>query len=642
MQCSYCGKENKSDSKYCIYCGSPLSPALVDASEKQSPLIEEISRLRRQMWRINKRLDELESAARIGEPPAVTEPPVSIPVDKPETAAVPPETPTTSRPAPKLEAKKEREWEQILGGSWLARVGVIALIIGAGFFLKYAFDNQWLGPVGRIVLGIIAGLVLIGLAFHWHNRYPILTRVLSGGGVAIMYLSIFASFSIYALVNVYVALGCLFVLSIASAAMAIYYNSMALAIISIFGAFFAPFILGAFGNREAIAVSLSSGIQLLAYIIVVDVGVLILANFRNWRWFTLLALVCSLITYGAWYAEFNDVISVGTAEAGITIIFLLFVGATSLHHLIRRLAPEPFDFGLMLLNAAAYFGISLGILWHNYREWMGGFVFVLALFYGVIAYIATRRQAGISRLGVLSIGIALVLLSVAIPIQLGDSAFTTIVWAAELVVLTQLSFTFHQPRLRHYGYLIFIAMVVRLLFFDTTVAISTLQPILNQRFLAFVVGIVVTYLVAYLLWRRRAESPGLTRPLAVLLISANFLTIWILSFEVWQSFDVALRGASPAAVEGLKDAQNLSLTAVWAVYALAGLITGIVKRWRYVRIGALGLLAISIVKVFVYDVFRLELGYRIGAFVGLGILLLVSAYLYQRYRDVIRGVLTNK
>jgi len=67
-----------------------------------------------------------------------------------------------------------------------------------------------------------------------------------------------------------------------------------------------------------------------------------------------------------------------------------------------------------------------------------------------------------------------------------------------------------------------------------------------------------------------------------------------------------------------------------------------VKRWRYVRLAALGFLAVPIIKVFVYDVFKLELGYRIGAFVGLGILLLVSAYLYQRYSKIIKGVFIEK
>ena len=72
------------------------------------------------------------------------------------------------------------------------------------------------------------------------------------------------------------------------------------------------------------------------------------------------------------------------------------------------------------------------------------------------------------------------------------------------------------------------------------------------------------------------------------------------------------------------------------------LVIGIAKRWRQVRLGALILLAIPIAKVFVYDVFNLEREYRIVAFIGLGLLLLASAYLYHRYSKVIRGFLTNK
>ena len=66
------------------------------------------------------------------------------------------------------------------------------------------------------------------------------------------------------------------------------------------------------------------------------------------------------------------------------------------------------------------------------------------------------------------------------------------------------------------------------------------------------------------------------------------------------------------------------------------------KRWRRVRIGALILLAVPIVKVFVYDVFKLEMGYRIAAFVGLGVLLIVSGYLYQRYSKIIKGFFIEK
>jgi uncharacterized membrane protein len=521
----------------------------------------------------------------------------------------------------------------ILGGSWLARVGVIAIIIGAGFFLKYAFDQNWLGPTARVILGIVAGLVMLGLGYYWQKRYPILTRVLSGGGIAILYLSIFASFAIYDLVDFYIACAFLLVVSIASALLALRYNSMALAIIGIIGAFMAPFILGAFGARGLEASEAGQAVQLLAYIIVVNIGVLILSTFRDWRWFTLLALFGSLITFGVWYGEFDRDISIATAEIGITIIFLIFVGATTLFHFIWRRVPQAFDFSLMMFNAAAYLGISLGLMWDAYREWMGGFVFLLALFYGALAYVAFKRGEENKRLSFFALGIALIFLTVAIPIQLGDAAWTTIAWAVQGTVLIWLATKFQISRFRYSSYALFAVTAIRLLFFDTTVDLRNFQPIINERFLAFALSIAAMYLTFYLLWRNREAVKEWATAAPTFLVAANFFTLWLLSFEVWDSLGTQ---------EASSSAQNLSLTAVWAFYAIVLLVIGIVKRWRLVRLWALGLLIVPIGKVFLYDVWALETIYRIIAFVGLGLLLLISAYLYQRYSEVIKGVFTKK
>ncbi len=639
-RCPKCGYENSPDARSCASCGSTLpSPEDRISNEQPQDINEEIRSLRSLVNQINNRLDSLEGRQHAiqPEPQPEAEPPPPPPAPAP-AAAVPP----SELKPPKV--KEEREWEQILGGSWLARIGVLALIVGAGFFLKFAFDNEWIGPTGRIILGIIAGLAMLGLGYYWRRKYPILTQVLSGGGIAILYLSVFAAFAIYDLIHIYVAIAFLFLISFASAGLALYYNSMSLAILGIIGAFFAPFILGAFVDRGDIGRRDDTGyaIQLLVYIIIIDIGVLILSTFRNWRWFTLLALFCTLIAYAAWYSEFDRTVGLATAEIGLTIMFLIFVGATSLFHIVWRRTPRVFDYILMIINAAAYFGISLGLMWGDLRVWMGGFIILLSLFYGVVAYAALRSSTENARLSLFSLALALVFITVAIPVQLGDTAWTTIVWAVEFVLLMWFSFSLRMPFLRYYSFALFVVMAIRLLVFDTTVDIRTFQPIINERFLAYVIGIAATYLGIYILWRHRETFPEWGIPASTLAIAANFFTIWILSFEVWHGFSGAIREAEFGAREGLRDAQNLSLTAVWAIYAVAGLVIGIIKRWRSVRLGALAFLVIPIGKVFVYDVFQLETAYRIVAFVGLGVLLLVSAYLYQRYSRIIKGVFIEK
>ncbi len=621
---------------------SPSTPHGEGRQEQPPATEDEVRRLRELLTQINDRLTALESGQRITAPP-----PQPIPTSTAQSQEVAP-IPAERVPPHKGKSTtvKEQEWEQILGGSWLARIGVFALIIGAGFFLKFAFDNNWIGPTGRVILGIIVGLAMLGLGYYWQKRYPILTRVLSGGGIAILYLSIFASFALYDLIHIYVAIAFLLLVSVASAALALRYNSMALAIIGILGAFIAPFILGGFETRgPTTAGEAARGVQLLAYVIVVDLGVLALSTFRNWRWFTLLALLSSLIAYGFWYGEFYRQVDMATAEVGITIIFLIFVGATTLFHIIWRRAPQAFDYALMLINAGAYFGISLGLMWDDFRVWMGGFVLLLTIFYGALAYTALKRSAENVRLSLFALGIALIFLTVAIPVQLGDKAWTTIAWAAEGAILVWLSFILRIPQLRGYSYVVFIIVAIRLLFFDTSVNVRTFQPILNERFLAFAVSIAAMYLAGYFLLRERKSFGGGVAGATVFLVAANFFSVWVLSFEVWNYLDSRLIAAKTSQLpirEGLRNAQNLSLTAVWALYAVICLVVGIVKRWRYLRLGALALLLVAVGKVFVYDVFKLEMGYRIGAFVGLGLLLLISSYLYQRYSKIIKGVFIEK
>jgi uncharacterized membrane protein len=641
MKCPNCQRENEPTSLFCIFCGSPLgtqagypsqsAPGSQDATPPLPPSIQdELRRLREQVARINDRLANLELRQGISMPAPTAMPSVPRPAAQAQAAAQPPPVP----PA-KARLAKPREWEQILGGNWLARIGVVALIIGAAFFLKLAFDNNWLGPLARVILGIVVGLAMLGGGYYWRTKYPTLAQAITGGGIALLYLSIFASFAIFQLMPFYPAVLLLLLVSAGSAALALRHNSMALAIIGILGAFIAPFILGAFGPGVPGDRQTGTAIQLLAYVWVVDLGVIALSTFRNWRWFTLLALVGSLAAFGGWYGHFGDRVSLLVSEVGLTIIFLIFVGATTLYHLVWRRACQEFDYALMALNAAAYFGISCGLMWGDLRAWMGGFSLVLALFYGGLAYVALRRGIATIRLSLFAVGIALVLLTIAVPIQFGDRAWTTIAWAAEVVVLVWLSLALRIAQLRCFGFGVFIIMAVRLLFFDTTIDMYTFRPILNERFLAYLAGIAALYLSAYLLWRERERVPDWAALASTFLIAGNFFTLWVLSFEIWNSFDTRTLMTGRA----LRSAQNLSLTALWAVYAVILLVIGIAKRWRVVRLGALALLAVSIVKVFVYDVWVLERLYRIIAFVGLGVLLLVSAYLYQRYSQAIRGFL---
>ena len=232
-----------------------------------------------------------------------------------------------------------------------------------------------------------------------------------------------------------------------------------------------------------------------------------------------------------------------------------------------------------------------------------------------------------------------------------------------------LSFRLRMWNLRASGLCVFAVLAVRVLAFDTTIDdLGDFQVILNSRMLAFASAITALYLAAYLVRRgshlmQEQQSGGddesgvvgadiLSLPSNLmdslrelihsrllfpgLLVTANFLTVWILSAEVIATVDSGVVDMSREAEPHVK---SLSLSLLWGLYASVMLIIGIVRRWQPVRLGGLALLAIPVAKLFVVDTFELEQGYRVAAYFSLGFILLAGGLLYQRYGEAIKGFL---
>ena len=146
------------------------------------------------------------------------------------------------------------------------------------------------------------------------------------------------------------------------------------------------------------------------------------------------------------------------------------------------------------------------------------------------------------------------------------------------------------------------------------------------------------YLSAYFLWRWREryvyEWESYLIP--ALLIAANGLSLLALSIEVVDTVDRGFFDISPKIAGNVI---SLSLSLLWALYAAVLIVLGITRRDRRLRLAGLGLLAVPVVKLFVYDAFEMDQVYRVAAFIGLGALLVIGGFLYQRYSRVIRGFL---
>ncbi len=180
-----------------------------------------------------------------GAPPVETTPEVS-PKAEPRTAyagVVSEGITLVERPVeeelPDTPAEKQ-EWSEERIGKWIGIAGLAAIVLGVGFFIQYAFQNEWIGETARVVLGIIAGLSFLLLGQYLFGRYHVYAQIVSATGILLLYLSIFSAFVLYELIGTYEALAYIFVVTVLGAVVSIFRSASSLAYLSVVGGFVIP------------------------------------------------------------------------------------------------------------------------------------------------------------------------------------------------------------------------------------------------------------------------------------------------------------------------------------------------------------------------------------------------------------------
>src|SRR5262245_51281344 len=134
--------------------------------------------------------------------------------------------------------------ESVIGRRLLGWAAVVLILFATAFFLKYAFDNRWIGELGRVTIGVIAGVTLTALGFRYYSRgWRIFSQMLTSGGVVLLYLSVYAAFGYYHLASQKAAFIYLIILVAEAAALALLYDAPAIGIMALIGGFLAPILM---------------------------------------------------------------------------------------------------------------------------------------------------------------------------------------------------------------------------------------------------------------------------------------------------------------------------------------------------------------------------------------------------------------
>jgi uncharacterized membrane protein len=230
--------------------------------------------------------------------------------------------------------------EERIGGRWLQHAGLIVLLLGIAFFLRYAFEHEWLSPAVRVALGVATGAAMAWGGVRLASRYRAYGLLLAGGGIAALYLSFYAALNLYALVNPQVAFAALVVVTIAAAVLADRTNSEAIALVSVCGGFVTPFLVGGRGDQQ---------VSLFSYIALLIGATMYLAHRRKWRWLNVASLALTIVTVAAWADTYYTDTKYLRTELFLTLYCAMFIDV------LRRSwsrTDTPFLVALMLAPVA--------------------------------------------------------------------------------------------------------------------------------------------------------------------------------------------------------------------------------------------------------------------------------------------------
>jgi uncharacterized membrane protein len=535
-------------------------------------------------------------------------------------------------PTPRVAAWRRRDVETMVGGSWFNWIGIIALTFGVAFFLKYTFESELIGHTGRVMLGALGGLALLG-AGEWlrrRGRMQQYSHVLSGGGILILYLSVYAAREFYRLIEQQPAFLLMTLVTAAAVLLAARNDALPIAVLGLIGGFLTPALLATGQDNQP---------ALFTYIALLDAGVLALAYFKGWRALNFMAFGATVLVFLTWGLAYYSPPKLWLTVFFLTLFFLLFSLLAVVHNVLAQRAARWFDILLITLNATFYFGACYLLLKDaGYLLGLGSLAVSVTAFFMLLFFVAWSRHRADRLLVYSYLGAAITFLTMAVGIQLRQQ-WVTMGWAMEGLMLTWVGLRARQSAPRHAALVVFVIAILHWLGGDVPDfafrAGDAFVPLLNRRAMSCAV-LVATLLGSAWLYRRAGgevaerERAGLS---AFFVLTSNLLAIALLTFDASDYFERSRAGVAPdraTELRRLDDARQFSLSIIWAVYGGAMLAYGRWQGSRTLRLTALVLLTLTTVKVFFWDLASLERVYRIISFIVLGAILLAVSYLYQR------------
>jgi len=318
--------------------------------------------------------------------------------------------------------------EKFVGENLITVIGVIIILIGVVFGVKYSIDHDLMSPLTRIILGYILGASILLVGIKLKAKYEQFSAVMVSGSMAILYFLTFAAYSFFDIFPQLVAFGLMVFFTIFTVVAAISYNRQVIAHIGLVGSYAVPFLLSD-GSGNVLA--------LFSYMTIINAGILIIAFKRHWKPLYYVAFGATWLIFGGWYAaDFTMSKHFEIAFGFATAFFIMFYTTFLSYKLIAKEQFLKEDIIMIIINSTIFYAVCYNMLDRHTIgvHYLGLFTVGTGIIHFIVSVILFKTKLADRNLFYLTSGMVLAFLTIAIPVQL-EGTWVTLLWGVEAAIL---------------------------------------------------------------------------------------------------------------------------------------------------------------------------------------------------------------
>lgn len=406
--------------------------------KRQDNLLNDIHQLNGEISRLKafttgiqqKHKEEIQNpaATRLGTP--AESPPV------PQTEKQPVVPGRTGIPGNHHFSKTKSDFEKFIGENLINKIGIIIIVLGIAIGAKYAIDKHLISPLTRILLGYLAGILLLGFSLRLRKKYENFSAVLLSGSAAVLYFITYTAYGFYDLIPQIIAFALMILFTVFTVWAAIIYNKQVIAHIGLVGAYAVPFLLSEGSGEVAI---------LFTYMTIINTGIAAIAFRKYWKPLYYVSFIITWLIFGSWYFfKYETSSHFNLALVFLTIFFVLFYLIFLAYKLFRKDKLETNDIFLLLANSFVFYGSGYSILYHDEggKQLLGFFTLCNALIHALVSVLIYSQKPADKNLFYFISGLMLAFFTIAIPVQL-EGNWVTLLWAGEAALLFRIGRSGH-------------------------------------------------------------------------------------------------------------------------------------------------------------------------------------------------------